>query len=116
LYSFQRDNDLRELPDNIVDLQHLLISWEDTLAALSNMDLVITSCTSIAHASAAMGKETWVVVPILPYHVWAYGAPESIHSPWYPETTRIFRQSKFGSWKEPFIEIEKELKLKYNLE
>lgn len=102
LYSLQKDTDVMELPDEIIDLQHLLISWEDTAAAIENMDLVISSCTAVAHLSAAMGKPTWVVVPILPYHIWAYGDK---HSPWYPETTRIFRQKDFGSWNETFDEI-----------
>jgi hypothetical protein len=106
-YSLQRDHDLRELPDEISDLQHLLISWEDTAACIENLDLVITSCTSIAHLASAMGKPTWVIVPILPYHIWAYGDK---HSPWYQETTRVFRQKTFGQWKEPFEELEEELK------
>lgn len=105
-YSLQRDNDTRELPEEITDLQHLIISWEDTAACIQNLDLVITSCTSVAHLSAAMGKPTWVIVPILPYHVWANGKE---HSPWYEETTRVFRQVRFGKWDEPFIEIKTEL-------
>lgn len=105
-YSLQRDNDLIELPEKIIDLQHLLISWEDTAACIENLDLVITSCTSIAQLSAAMGKPTWVVVPILPYHVWAYGDE---HSPWYPKTTKVFRQKTFGKWQETFDQVEKEL-------
>lgn len=112
LYSLQRDNDVRELPEEINDLQHLLISWVDTLAAIQNLDLVITSCTSIAHAASAMGKPTWVVVPVLPYHIWAYGDK---HSPWYQETTRLFRQKKFGSWDETFQELEEELVKKFKL-
>lgn len=102
-YSLQRDNDLRELPAGVVDLQYLLISWEDTAACIANLDLVITSCTSIAHLAAAMGKPTWVVVPILPYHIWAYG---DNHSPWYQKTTRVFRQREFGKWDQPFNELE----------
>ena len=105
-YSLQRDSDLRELPEEIIDLQHVLISWEDTAACIQNLDLVITSCTSIAHLASAMGKPTWVIVPILPYHIWAYGDK---HSPWYQETTTVFRQKKFGSWDEPFNEIDEEL-------
>lgn len=105
-YSLQRDNDLRELPKSIIDLNHFLISWQDTAAAIQNLDLVITSCTSIAHLSAAMGKPTWIITPVLPYHTWAYGAD---HSPWYPKTTRIFRQKTFGNWSETFDEIQKEL-------
>lgn len=105
-YSLQRDDDVRELPDEISDLQYLLISWEDTAACIANLDLVITSCTSIAHLASAMGKPTWVIVPLLPYHVWAHGGK---HSPWYENTTTVFRQAKFGKWDEPFDEIKCEL-------
>jgi hypothetical protein len=112
LYSLQRDNDTIELPDDIVDLQHLLISWEDTAAAIENLDLVITSCTSIAHLSSAMGKPTWVVVPILPYHIWAYGDK---HSPWYQNTTKVYRQTVFSRWDNVFIDIENDLVQHFNL-
>lgn len=105
-YSLQRDNDVRELPSEIFDLQHLLLSWEDTAAVIENLDLVITSCTSIAHLASAMGKPTWVIVPLLPYHVWAYG---NEHSPWYKETTRVFRQTKFGEWDDVFARVQSEL-------
>lgn len=105
-YSLQKDNDLIELPENISDLQHFMLSWEDTAACIENLDLVITSCTSIAHLASAMGKPTWVIVPILPYHIWAYGGD---HSPWYQSTTKVFRQEKFGSWDEPFNKISSEL-------
>lgn len=113
LYSFQRDNDVRELPEEIVDLQHLLISWEDTAAAIANIDLMITSCTSVAHLSAAMGKPTWVIVPILPYHIWAYGGQ---YSPWYQPTTKVYRQTVFENWNEPFQQIERDLITDFNLQ
>lgn len=76
-------------------------TWEDTLAVLDQLDLVITSCTSVAHASAALGKKTWVIVPILPYYIWAL--PTS-SSPWYKSVT-LFRQSKFQDWSNVFSEI-----------
>jgi hypothetical protein len=106
-YSLQRDTDIKELPKGISDLQHLIISWEDTAACIANLDLVITSCTSIAHLASAMGKPTWVIVPILPYHVWAYGGD---HSPWYQNTTKVFRQTKFGDWTDTFQKVSDELK------
>jgi ADP-heptose:LPS heptosyltransferase len=105
-YSLQRDSDLRELPEQITDLQHIIISWEDTAACIENLDLVITSCTSVAHIASAMGKPTWVIVPMLPYHIWAYGDD---HSPWYQKSTKVFRQKKFGEWDETFDNIQKEL-------
>jgi ADP-heptose:LPS heptosyltransferase len=88
------------------------LSWEDTCSAIENLDLVITSCTSVAHLAAAMGKLTWIVVPILPYHIWAYGKN---HSPWYEKTTRIFRQQEYGNWNKTFAELEKYLVKKYKL-
>lgn len=109
-YSLQRDTDVKELPKTISDLQHLIISWEDTAACIANLDLVITSCTSIAHLASAMGKPTWVIVPMLPYHVWAYGGD---HSPWYQKTTRVFRQTKFGDWTETFQKVSNELKERF---
>jgi hypothetical protein len=109
-YSLQRDTDVRELPPYVDDLQHILLSWEDTAACIENLDLVITSCTSIAHLASAMGKPTWVIVPLLPYHVWAYGDE---HSPWYQKTTRVFRQTTFGQWDDVFEKIQAELVEKF---
>jgi hypothetical protein len=83
-----------------------LKNWEDTLALIENLDLVITSCTSVAHASAALGKKTWVITPILPYYVWAEPGNKSS---WY-DSVRIFRQERFGDWSNVFSEIENALK------
>jgi hypothetical protein len=82
-----------------------LSTWEDTLAVIDQLDLVITSCTSVAHASAALGKETWVIVPILPYYIWALPGERS---PWY-KSVRLFRQKKFGEWNSVFAEIQQAL-------
>lgn len=76
-------------------------SWEDTLAILSHLDLVITSCTSVAHASAALGRRTWILIPILPYYLWALPGETS---PWY-KTVRLFRQVDFGTWDAPLAQI-----------
>lgn len=114
LYSLQRDANIEVLPDNIIDLQHLMLSWEDTLAAIDNLDLVITSCTSIAHAAAAMGKETWVLVPILPYHVWAKGAPETTTTPYY-QTVKLYRQSEYQNWNNTFLNLYRDFEEKFNL-
>jgi hypothetical protein len=99
-FSFQRDGDMQKLPLGIADLAPHLSSWEDTAAALSQMDLMITSCTSVAHMSAALGLPTWVIVPVLPYYLWAYPGNKS---PWY-ETVTLFRQKKFNVWDETFAE------------
>lgn len=114
LYSLQKDHNLVALPEGVTDLQHFLISWEDTMAAIANLDIVITSCTAIAHISAAMGKETWVLVPVLPYHTWTYKSPENRGSPYY-ECVRLFRQTEKSKWNDTFQLLYKELEEKFNL-
>jgi hypothetical protein len=56
LYSLQKDDSSVKLPDNVSDLAPLLGDWEQTAMAMAQMDLVITSCTSIAHLAAAMER------------------------------------------------------------
>lgn len=114
IYSLQKDHNLISLPEGVVDLQHFLIGWEDTMAAIANLDIVITSCTSIAHISAAMGKETWVMVPILPYHTWTFGSPDNEGSPYY-ECVKLFRQVEKSKWNVPFQNMYTALEKKFNL-
>lgn len=114
LYSLQRDNNLEQLPDTIIDLQKWLVGWEDTVAAIHHMDLVISSCTSVAHLSAAMGKETWVLPPVLPYQTWAPGAPKTTTSPWYP-SVKLYRQEENHKWMPAFSRLYKDLEHKFDL-
>lgn len=115
LYSFQRDDNLEVLPSGVVDLQHLLASWDDTLAALVNLDLLITSCTSVAHAAAALGVPTWIVVPIMPYHTWALGAPHTTTSPFYKSVT-LYRQDSPDRWNSAFQRVYRDLETRFGLE
>lgn len=105
LYSFQRDEDMVEnLP--FQDLSQDLKTWEDTASNLMAMDLVITSCTSVAHMSAALGKETWVITPVMPYYIWAVPGDKSA---WY-DCVRLFRQTTYGDWTEPLNQVSQALK------
>lgn len=114
IYSLQRDHNTLILPDNITDLQHFLLSWEDTIAAIANLDIVISSCTSVAHLAAAMGKETWVIVPILPYHTWTYKSSELNTSPYY-NCVRLFRQQESKKWNGTFQDLYTALEERFNL-
>ena len=83
-----------------------LETWADTRKAISECELVITSCTSIAHLAAAMGIKTFIVVPILPYYLWALPGDKT---PYYDSVT-LFRQEKYGDWSAPFEQIKEKLK------
>lgn len=105
VFSLQDNYDDGELPDDVINMSPFLRSWEDTAGIVENLDLVITSCTGLAHLSAAMGKPTWIVVPVLPY--WSWALPGSTSS-WY-KSVKLFRQKKFRNWEEPFNNIKQEL-------
>lgn len=103
-YSIQKDTGLDELKDfpGIIDMSGELNSWEDTLGALENMDFVITSCTSVLHAAAAIGKKTYAMIPISAYYVWSHSDKQS---PWYGDHVTILRQQKPRTWAEPLAEL-----------
>ena len=107
LYSLQRDEGAEQLPrmSGIVDLASLLQSWEDTAGAIANLDLVISSCTSVAHIAAAMGKPTWIIVPLMSYYTWAIPGEKTA---WY-DSVKLFRQEIYGKWSEPFEKIKEKL-------
>jgi tetratricopeptide (TPR) repeat protein len=73
----------------------------DTAAVMMNLDLVITSDTSIAHVAGALGVPVWVALPMVPDWRWLLDRSDS---PWYP-TMRLFRQKKFGDWAGVFEQI-----------
>ena len=102
--SLQRDKDSDLRPTWMK--QALLHDWETTQKSISECELVISSCTSVAHLSAAMGIETWIVVPVLSYYLWALPGNKS---PYYDSVT-LFRQKKYGAWEHPFSEIKEKLK------
>lgn len=103
-YSLQRDeNCVDGLPFG--DLREQMKSWEDTANIIADCDLIISSCTSIAHLSAAMGIPTWIVTPIMPYYTWVVPGETSR---WY-DSVKLFRQNKYGEWKDVFDNIRQEL-------
>ena len=107
--SLQRDKDAELKPEWMK--QAPLDDWQTTRKSISQCELVISSCTSVAHLSAAMGVETWIVVPVLSYYLWAL--PGDV-TPYYDSAT-LFRQQKYGSWKEPFTKIKEQLRCMHTL-
>jgi hypothetical protein len=104
--SLQRDEAVEECPPWVERVP--LDTWEDTRQATASCDLVISSCTSVSHLAAAMGVETWVVTPVMPYFFYAQ---EGDTCPYY-DTLKLMRQETFGDWKAPFALIKKALSQK----
>jgi|LakMenEpi03Aug12_release.lakeMendotaPanAssembly.Ray.scaffolds.fasta_scaffold14139_10 hypothetical protein len=90
----------------LIDLSDRIKSWEDTLDLIDQMDCIVSSCTSIVHAAGAMGKRTFVMVPIAEYYIWTTSKRDGT-SPWYGDNFYVSRQTKVRSWKEPLEEVSK---------
>jgi tetratricopeptide (TPR) repeat protein len=114
-YSLQRDEGIEEIKDfpSMIDLSDKLNSIEDTFALINNLDLVITSCTSIAHMAAAQGKQVIILVPISAYYTWSHSGDQS---PWYGDHVTILRQQKPRVWDDPMNKLVDALKSKIKIQ
>lgn len=108
-FSFQLGQ--RELPPirYLLPLAPLLSNFSDTAYALSEMDLVITVDTALAHLAGAMNIPTWLLVDFEPDFRWMLGREDT---PWYP-SLRIYRQSSQGDWETVIHRVSEDLANSY---
>ncbi len=90
----------------LIDHTEDLNDFADTAALISQLDLVITVDTSVAHLAGAMGKPVWVLITYVPDWRWLL---ERTDSPWYP-TMRLFRQPRMDDWPSVIQEVASELR------
>ena len=91
-----RTGDVTVLKDQS-DMLHFgdtLQDFSDTAALISNLDLVISVDTSVAHLAGALAKPVWVLLPYVCDWRWLLDREDS---PWYP-TARLFRQDDTRAW------------------
>ena len=109
----QRDDGVEHCPSWVQKVN--LSSWDATRRAVASCDLVLTSCTSVSHLAAAMGVETWVFQPIMAYYLYAADMKDSEGydvCPYY-DTMKLFRQTVFGEWVQPFEQAKARLIERY---
>ncbi len=108
-YSLQKGDAAQELqahPDLPVEnLSDHLQSFVDTAQVISQLDLVITVDTAVAHLAGALGKPVWVLLMFAADWRWIVGRDDT---PWYP-TMRLFRQTSPGDWAGVFERVKKAL-------
>ena len=100
IYSFHIDEDFNH--PRVTNLKDKIKSWEDTLDYIEQMDVIVSSCSSLIHAAGSIGKKSYVLVPILNYYVWA--RPD-YHTKWYDESLTILRQQEYNNWNAPLNEL-----------
>lgn len=111
LFSLQKgagEEALADRPDDISlpSLGPYFKDLQDTAAAVTALDLVITNDTSIAHLAGALGRPVWVVLPRQECWRWQRGRDDCL---WYP-TMRLFRRGWDATWDETFTVVAAALK------
>ncbi|MDE2334188.1 MAG: glycosyltransferase family protein [Rhodospirillales bacterium] len=81
---------------NVTDHSAALTDFAETAALMTALDLVITTCTSVANLAGALGLPGWVLLHTSADHRWLIGRDQS---PWYP-SLRLWRQRVRGDWAE----------------
>ena len=97
-FSLQQGDAARQIDDvasgsRLVPLD-AAISLARTAALITELDLIISVDTSIAHLAGAMARPCWVMLPFAPDWRWMLNRSDS---PWYP-TLRLFRQPRPRDW------------------
>ena len=77
-----------------IDWTGELLDFSDTAALMSNLDLIISIDSSMAHLAGALGKPVWMLNRFDSEWRWMRQSETSV---WYP-SMRIFNQPKFADW------------------
>jgi hypothetical protein len=104
LYSLQMgDNPVpKTCKNHIKEFHSKDREFSDTFSIVNQMDLIVTSCTSIAHIAASMGKEVCVFVPIMEYYAWTTSTGKCW---WYGDNVHMLKQKKPREWTEPLRQL-----------
>jgi tetratricopeptide (TPR) repeat protein len=89
-----RASEVAGVPEPPFDPSARLGDFLDTAALVSQLDLVISVDTAVAHLAGAMGVPVWVLLPVGNDWRWQLNREDTR---WYP-TMRLFRQQAYGEW------------------
>ncbi|MBF0154317.1 MAG: tetratricopeptide repeat protein [Magnetococcales bacterium] len=84
-----------------------ITDFADTAALVTQLDLVITIDSAVAHLTGALGKPCWLLLPFLNTD-WRWLRDRS-DSPWYPGVMRLFRQTRPDGWPDVIHQVTQEL-------
>jgi Flp pilus assembly protein TadD len=78
----------------LVNVGAEITDYEDTMAILESLDLLVTVDTSVGHVAGAMGRPAFILLARAPDWRWLLDRTDT---PWYP-SVRLVRQSKTSQW------------------
>jgi tetratricopeptide (TPR) repeat protein len=116
VYSLQvgvEKQDIKKLnyEDKIIDLSDKLTNFNKTASLMKQLDLVISSDTSVAHLAAALDLEVWVPLQKVPDWRWLNKGEKT---PWY-NSAKLFRQKTARVWDGVFQSIFAKLNKKFKI-
>ena len=94
--------------NNIIDISPQISSFDDTASIISQLDLVITVDTSVAHVAGSLQIPVWTLIPYC--CDWRWTRRSDNKTVWYP-SMNVFRQTSINQWDDVLTKINKELKL-----
>lgn len=106
LYSLQvgpENEDIKKygFQNDIIDLTNKLTDFSKTASLVKQLDLVISSDTSVAHLCGALDASVWI--PLQKYPDWRW-QNKGNKTNWYPSAT-LFRQKSLGDWNSVFQSV-----------
>lgn len=96
-----RAGDAPAAPVRLLDPSARLGDFLDTAALVSQLDLVISIDSAVAHLGGAMGVPVWLMLPVGTDWRWQLDRTDT---PWYP-TVQLFRQRDYGAWQPVVAEL-----------
>jgi len=100
-----------DLADKVIDLTNKLTDFNKSAYLMSQLDLVISSDTSVAHLAGAINKEVIVPLQKIPDWRWENKGDKSY---WYP-SAKLFRQKTQRVWNSVFQSIYAKMNKQYKV-
>ena len=104
-YSLQIGGPPAPAASPLVDFMHEMHDFADTAALVTNLDLVVSVDTAVAHLAGALGRPVCLLDRF--DHCWRWLAGRR-DTPWY-QPLRIYRQPRPGDWDSVVAELAADL-------
>lgn len=80
-------------------------NFDEISAVISQLDLVISVDTAVAHLAGAMNKPVWTLIPAYPDWRWGLNGSETF---WYP-SMKLYRREAGKTWEDLFKNLSRDL-------